>query len=185
MGQDATVAYGYIDLKFKNNKKYPVYIESFTENGRLHVRLYSKKTDNLSINLKSEILEVIEPKMQVKKDGSMYLSESKVIKNGKSGYRAITYKVYSQGGAKIKQELVSRDYYPPRSGIIMEGTKEEKPKQITEQKQPEQETEQKQPEQDAERERPTQDAEREQPEQDVKQGQPERNTKQEKSEHED
>ena len=78
MGQDATVAYGYIDLKFRNNKEYPVYMESFVRGGELYMRLYSKKIDNMHINLKSEILEVIEPKMQTKKDANMYLWERKV-----------------------------------------------------------------------------------------------------------
>ncbi|HZJ76581.1 MAG TPA: VanW family protein [Oscillospiraceae bacterium] len=125
MGQDATVAYGYIDLKFKNSKKYPVYIEGFVRGGEVHIKLYSKKTDNIHINLKSEILEVIEPRMQVKKDGSMYLSERKISKSGNKGYRVETYKVYLQEGREIKRELVSKDYYPPGDGIIIEGTREE------------------------------------------------------------
>lgn len=125
MGQDATVAYGYIDLKFKNNKKYPVYVESFVKGGEIYMRLYSKKTDDTHINLESEILEVIEPKMQIKKDANMYLWERKVDKSGKKGYRTATYKVYLQGGQEVKKELVSKDYYPSRDGIIIEGTKQE------------------------------------------------------------
>ncbi len=125
MGQDATVSYGYIDLKFKNNKKYPIYIEGFVSGGEVYIKLYSKKTDNIHINLKSEILEVIEPEMQIKKDGSMYLSERKISKSGSRGYRVETYKVYLQEGGEIKKELVSRDYYPPRDGIIIEGTRGE------------------------------------------------------------
>ncbi|HZX21038.1 MAG TPA: VanW family protein [Clostridia bacterium] len=125
MGQDATVVYGYIDLKFKNNKKYPVYVESLVRGGEIYMRLYSKKTDDIHINLKSEILEVIEPKMQTKKDANMYLWERKVSKSGRKGYRAATYKVYLQGGQEVKRELVSKDYYPSRNGIIIEGTKQE------------------------------------------------------------
>ena len=125
MGQDATVVYGYIDLKFKNNKKYPVYVESLVRGGEIYMRLYSKKTDDIHINLKSEILEVIEPKMQTKKDANMYLWERKVSKSGRKGYRTATYKVYLQGGQEVKRELVSKDYYPSRNGIIIEGTKQE------------------------------------------------------------
>ena len=124
MGQDATVAYGYIDLKFRNNKEYPVYMESFVRGGELYMRLYSKKIDNMHINLKSEILEVIEPKMQTKKDANMYLWERKVGKSGKKGYRTATYKIYLQEGQEVKRELVSRDYYPPKDGLIIEGTKQ-------------------------------------------------------------
>lgn len=125
LGQDATVAYGYIDLKFKNDKEYPIYIEGFVKGEEIHIKLYGKKTDNTYINLKSDVLEVIEPKMQMKKDENMYLSEKKVGKSGKRGYRTATYKVYLQGGSEVEKELVSKDYYPPRDGIIIEGTKQE------------------------------------------------------------
>lgn len=125
MGQDATVAYGYIDLKFRNNKEYPVYIEGFVRGGEIHVRLYGKKTDDIYVDLESEVVETIEPKMQVKKDGNMYISEKKISKSGKRGYRAVTHKVYLQDGREVKRELVTRDYYPPRDGLIIEGTKQE------------------------------------------------------------
>lgn len=127
MGQDATVAYGYIDFKFKNNKEYPVYIEGLVEGSTLYMRLYGKKTNNIYINLESRILEVIEPKMQIRKDGNMYLSERKVGKSGKKGYRIETYKVYLQEGLELRRELVSKDYYPPRGGIIIEGMKQMEP----------------------------------------------------------
>ena len=125
MGQDATIAYGYIDFKFINNKEFPIYIESFVKGGELHIKLYSKKADNIHIDLESEILEVIEPKMQIKKDENMHLSERKVSKNGKRGYRVATYKVYLQEGQEVRRKLISKDYYPPRDGLIIEGTKQE------------------------------------------------------------
>ena len=124
MGQDATVAYGYIDFKFINNRKFPIYIESLVRDGEVSVKLYGKKTDNTYINLESEILEIIKPKMQVRKDANMYLSEKRVSKNGREGYKVVIYKVFLQGGQEIKREMVSRDYYPPKDGLIIEGTKQ-------------------------------------------------------------
>lgn len=132
MGQDATVAYDYIDFKFKNNKEYPIYIESFIKGQELHVKLYSKKINNIDIRLESEIIEVIEAKIQIKKDPNMYLSEKKVSKNGKKGYRTRTYKIYLQEGKELKREMISKDYYPPREGLIIEGTKEENFKEFEE-----------------------------------------------------
>lgn len=125
MGQDATLAYGYIDLKFKNNKDYPIYIESFIKGEQVYVKLYSNKTDNVYIDLTSEVVEVVEPKMQIKKDSNMYLGERKISKSGKKGYRVVTYKVYLKGGRELKREVISKDYYPSRDGIIIEGTKQE------------------------------------------------------------
>ncbi|MGO5091505.1 VanW family protein [Clostridium sp. LCP25S3_F10] len=41
-GMDATVDYGNIDYKFKNNLQSPVYIESYTSNGNIGFNIYSK-----------------------------------------------------------------------------------------------------------------------------------------------
>jgi len=124
MGQDATVSYGYIDFKFKNNKDDPIYIESFIKGNQVFVKVHSKKTNNTSIGLQSEVIEVIRPKIEIKKDSSMYLGESKISKEAKNGYRVVTYKIYLQDGKEFKRDVVSKDYYPPRDGILIEGTKQ-------------------------------------------------------------
>ncbi|EJO5347980.1 VanW family protein [Clostridium botulinum] len=41
-GMDATVDYGNIDYKFKNNLENPVYIQSYTRNGNVVFNVYSK-----------------------------------------------------------------------------------------------------------------------------------------------
>lgn len=124
MGQDATVAYGYIDFRFKNNKDYPIYIESYIKGERIFVNVYSKKTDTINISLESKVDEVIEPKVEIKKDTNIYIGESRIIKEAKRGYRVSTYKVYLQEGKEINRERISKDYYPPRDGFIIEGAKE-------------------------------------------------------------
>jgi vancomycin resistance protein YoaR len=40
-GMDATVDYGNIDYKFRNDFKYPVYIEGYTSGGNVAFNLYS------------------------------------------------------------------------------------------------------------------------------------------------
>lgn len=122
IGQDATVAYGYIDFKFKNNKEYPIYIESYIVDNQVYVKLHSKKTSDISIALNSEVVQVVEPKMQIKKDEGLAIGESKVDKEGKKGYRVVTYKIYTDKGKEVKREIITKDYYPPRDGIILEGT---------------------------------------------------------------
>ena len=42
-GMDATVDFGNLDLKFRNNSKYPVYIEAVTTGGKIVINLYSHK----------------------------------------------------------------------------------------------------------------------------------------------
>ncbi|AOY76339.1 VanW family protein [Clostridium formicaceticum] len=129
LGQDATVSYNHIDFKFANNMENPIYIESAITGSKVFVKIYGKKEENMVITLASEVTEKIEPKTEIKQDTNMYLGEKKVERESKKGYRVTTYKVYSQNGKEIKREVISRDYYTPVNGVIIEGTK---PKSETE-----------------------------------------------------
>ena len=123
LGQDATVTDDYIDFKFQNNKSYPIYIESYITADTLYTRIYGKKKDNIVIQLQSEIMEVISPKVEIKKDPNLVVGERKIIHEAKNGYRVDTYKVYFESGVQIKREHISRDYYAPVNGEIIEGVK--------------------------------------------------------------
>lgn len=129
LGHDATVSYNHIDFKFTNSRKHPIYVESFISGNRVFTRLYGEKDDNVVVTLHSEVTEVIEPQMETKKDSNLFIGEKKIEKEGKKGYRVNTYKIYSQGGREIKREHISKDYYKPVNGIVIEGTKE-KPAQV-------------------------------------------------------
>lgn len=122
LGHDATVFYGYIDFEFQNNKPYPIYLESFAKGNRVFVRIYSTKTDDMVIRLLSEVIETIEPKVEIRRDPTLPMGERKIEKEAKRGYKVKTYKVYSSNGKEIKREEISEDFYPPVHGIIFEGT---------------------------------------------------------------
>ena len=124
LGHDASVFYGYLDLEFINNKPYPIYLESYSSGSKVFVKLYSTKSEDFVIKLHSEVTETIEPKLEIKKDIALFVGERKVEKEAKKGYRVVTYKIYStKNGEEIKREQISRDYYPPVHGLVLEGTK--------------------------------------------------------------
>lgn len=123
LGQDATVADNYIDFKFENNNNFPIYIQSYVQGDSLYIRIFGKKGEDMLIELHSQITEVISPKIEVKKDPDMVIGERKIVKEAKQGYRVDTYKVYFKSGLQVKREHISRDYYTPVPGEIIEGTK--------------------------------------------------------------
>ena len=45
-GRDATVAYGSLDFKFKNNRDYPIKIGATVEGGYCTVAIYGLRKDN-------------------------------------------------------------------------------------------------------------------------------------------
>lgn len=123
LGHDATVAYGYIDFEFINDMPYPIYLESSVQGNRVTVNIYGRKTQDTSIKLYSEVVETIEPKIEIKTDDTLFVDEKKVEREPKRGYRVHTYKIYTSNGKEVKRELISKDYYIPVNGITLQGTK--------------------------------------------------------------
>ncbi|WP_192929762.1 VanW family protein [Alkaliphilus serpentinus] len=121
LGHDATVADGYIDLQFINNKEYPIYLVSYTEGDQLYVGVYGKRTDHVTISLDSKVVGVIEPQIEVRKDPNLTAGERRVEREAKRGYRVTTFKVYYRDSKEIKREEISTDYYRPVKGIVAEG----------------------------------------------------------------
>ncbi|EOC99906.1 VanW family protein [Caldisalinibacter kiritimatiensis] len=125
-GRDATVVYGYLDLKFKNNKKYPVYIHTETANRKLLISIYGKKDDkNKKIDIKSVITEKISPDQEIKEDANLKPGEKVIVQKGRYGYKVKTYKSTIKDGKVVETELVSYDLYKPKKQIIKTGPKEE------------------------------------------------------------
>ncbi len=124
LGHDASVYYGYLDLEFVNNKPYPIYLESYSSGNKVYVKIYSTKTEDMLIKLFSEVTETIEPKVEIKADPNLHVGEKVVEKEAKKGFRVNTYKIYSsKTGEELRRERISRDYYPPVNGVIIEGSK--------------------------------------------------------------
>lgn len=90
-GRDATVAYGYHDLKFKNPYSHPIYIKNIVGNGAITTKIYGCKKDLQKIYIKTD---------------QEYKKDKIIIK---------TYRVYlNQCNDKIKEELISTNKYNKR-----------------------------------------------------------------------
>lgn len=92
-GRDATVVYGSIDFKFKNNRDYPIKITATVKNGVAQVSIRGlRKNDDYEIKVTSK-----------KVKNTYYGGKSYSI------YKA--YKNYYKNGKFIKKELLSTDTY--------------------------------------------------------------------------
>lgn len=84
-GRDATVAWGSLDFKFKNNRNYPIKIVAGVANGGVHVSIYGLKTpDDYQVEIFSNYI-------------------------GSGTYQ--TYKRLIKDGQVISTELISTDTY--------------------------------------------------------------------------
>jgi len=94
LGQDATVYYPNVDLKFKNNTESLIYIRTSVQAGILDVKIYGKKT-----------VKTVQIEHQTEK----------VIKGqgGRKGYIVKTWKIVKDSQAHENRTLLSRDVYAP------------------------------------------------------------------------
>ncbi|SMP39133.1 VanW family protein [Anoxynatronum buryatiense] len=122
-GQDATVAFGSLDFRFANNEDSPIFVESEVRGNRLYVRIFGKSADRPDIELASQVVQVVEPSSETRYDNTLYEGETRVEREAKTGYRVVTHKIYRENGREIRREEISRDYYRPVNGIILQGTK--------------------------------------------------------------
>lgn len=115
-GQDATIAEGYIDFKFKNDRDYPVCIYAFVEGNKLETRLYGKKKPNHHvIKISSRVVEEIFPEdEEYIIDDSVPDGEVVVEREARVGMKVIVYKEkYNSYGELLDLEKISEDVYRP------------------------------------------------------------------------
>lgn len=122
-GLDATVSWGGPDLKFKNNRNYPVRIKTDTSGKVLRIYIYGLKTDNdYTVKLDAQYVSTVYYKTIYQKDSSLGSGNSKVIQNGSNGCKTATYKyLYDSNGTLVSSECISRDTYNPHNKIIAVG----------------------------------------------------------------
>jgi len=95
LGRDATVAYGLLDLKFKNTTSAPIYIAAKANGGMLTVEIYGAG--------------------QYKKDVKIVTTSPKVVRkpNGKTLTAVSVYRVLQENGVVTAREQISYDRYNP------------------------------------------------------------------------
>ena len=115
-GRDATVSWGSVDFKFKNNRKYPIKIESKAGDGVATVSIFGiKQDDDNTVLIDSKVTSIIPKKVEYAgKDSGV--SE----RTGEDGATSETYKTLLKNGMIISKTLISTDTYNALSQIILQ-----------------------------------------------------------------
>lgn len=120
LGLDATVSWGSIDFKFKNNTNYPIEIRAWVEKKELYVEFWGSKVDENSVELISNLIETIGYETVMKVDPTLAPGETKVDTSGHSGYVSEAYKVIKDADGKvISRTFLSRDTYRKQDRVIL------------------------------------------------------------------
>lgn len=123
-GRDATVSWGTLDFKFKNNRNYPIKIEASAGDGVVTVTIYGiKQEDDYTVLIESNITNIIEKKMIYQEDKSLQKGEEVIQRKGEDGCTSETYKILLRNGIIASKTVISKDTYNPLAGIIRRNSK--------------------------------------------------------------
>lgn len=124
-GRDATVVDGAIDFQFQNRFKHPVAIDAKVVGNKVQVNIYGHPDDRREVQILSSGVARVAATTRTISDPKLPKGRRVVEKRAKSGKRVTITRVVRKNGAEVRREVVSRDYYPAKAGVIRVGTREE------------------------------------------------------------
>lgn len=126
-GRDATVSWGSVDFKFKNNRKYPIKIEAISKNGVTKMSIKGiKEEKEYEVIIQSKVTSIIQKNVKYKEDHSLDSAVEQVEQEGHNGCTSKTYKILKLNGAVVSTEEISADYYHALDKIVIKGTNQSK-----------------------------------------------------------
>ena len=129
LGQDATVAWGQIDFKFKNSSDYPIRIEiEMEENSQITARIIGTKLDDGYIIIESRHIGSTQYGIEEREDDTLEPGQRVVYHDGNTGHVAETFKLYYDADDNlIREEFIVRSTYRMQNRIILVGPPLETP----------------------------------------------------------
>ena len=128
MGRDATVSYGAIDFKFKNNTSKPIEIRVTCENRKNTVSIYgTDENPEREIKFETEKTGTSAPKVVKKEDNTIPEGTIKVESEGSSGSSYTTYKVVYENGVVKSRDVLCKSVYKGKDRVELVGTLKEEP----------------------------------------------------------
>lgn len=121
-GTDGAVAAPSLDLKFRNNFDYPIYIDTKIENKNVYFYIYGDlESRDYSIRIDTRLLDTIPHKTIEKLDETLPPGTRELVQEGRTGYKVSTYKTKLKDGKVISSDKISYDYYRERDFIYKIG----------------------------------------------------------------
>ena len=110
-GQDATIAEGSIDFKFKNNTDYPIKIVCSTGSQSVSCSIYGVKPTGQTVEIINTKTADFEPKTVRTTDDSIPKGFKKTKQKGSPGYAYSTERVVKLNGVEQKREKMTKSTY--------------------------------------------------------------------------
>lgn len=123
-GRGSTVAYGLIDLKFRNPLPKPMIIWSKKENNNLTVYFLGEKVFGKEVLIESSDFTKLTPAVITRESDELPIGEELVEEEGANGYQVTTWRIVKQNGKTDRREMIGKDRVDAIDRSVVTGTKE-------------------------------------------------------------
>lgn len=118
-GMDATVYYGALDFRFKNNTAFPIKVVGTVSGRTLTVNIMGTKTDNITVEMTNELISTENYSTVYQADPSVPAGTSKVSVTPYTGKKVKVYRNVYDNGVLISSTLESTNTYKSRNKVIL------------------------------------------------------------------
>ncbi len=116
-GQDATVAYGVKDFKFKNNKDFPILIWAKGIENRLYIAFYGKE-EPPKVRWQHDVLEVRKAPKEYKINPDLKEGEERTIIKGMDGAKVDSCVIIEHLDGTVEKKYLGISFYRPMPYLI-------------------------------------------------------------------
>lgn len=150
LSTDATVYWGGIDYKFRNNTEYPIRIDAYSDNGDVEITFWGTDTKDYYVEFESVHLNTYpfkEVEKEFPEDNDKGYEDGDVVTSPYTGYKSEGWAVkYDKvTGKEIERVKLSTDVYSSRDRVIAKIIREEEPTEPSEPTEPTEPTEPSEP----------------------------------------
>ncbi|EHQ92369.1 VanW family protein [Desulfosporosinus youngiae] len=121
LGQDATVAFPDLDLKFLNNTEGYLLLRSKVSNNSVTIELYGKVVPGQEVSISNTTESVIPFEVKNLVDETLAHGESIVKQEGQPGYLVKSSRIVKMNGTVVKTEPLKQSRYIPLPKIVAVG----------------------------------------------------------------
>lgn len=121
---DAAIAGTAKNFVFKNNQKYPVYIEGGVSGTQVTFSIYGKETrdKNRKVSFESEVTSETDPEVEYKTSDEYPAGSYQKTQNPHQGCEARLWKIVTVDGKEVSRDIFNRSKYKAANTIYTVGT---------------------------------------------------------------
>ena len=121
LGEDATVAWGSKDFRFKNNTEFPIRVVTTHTGSSLTIELMGTQlVEGKEVKIDTNVLSHTPFEVIYETDASLAVGSTKVKSNGYSGYVTESYRVIYVNGEEVSRTFENKSSYTRYNKVILQ-----------------------------------------------------------------